>query len=118
MCLLPVADERMHEQRIDSCCLGTGCRCLDGVLLIRLYNAHETDDMSVIDLVDSDGLCAVLADNSGYLENVVIVHEINSAVILDVDYLGFVTRVSSEYISSSSSSISMQTRARHFSSSF
>ncbi len=30
------------------------------LLLIRLYNAHKTDDMSVIDLVDSDGLAPSL----------------------------------------------------------
>ena len=87
VCLLPITDERMHKQRIDSSCLGTGGRGLDGVLLICLYDTHKTNDMSVIDLVDSNRLRAVLADNGGYLENIVIVHEINSAVVLDVDYL-------------------------------
>ena len=58
-CLLPIADQRMNEQTLDSVLVVALYGSLDGVLLIGLDNSHKADDMIVDMLGYGHGVGAV-----------------------------------------------------------
>ena len=85
--LVIITNKRMNKKSVDCGILVACCSSLNCVLLISLNNSDKVDDVLVVEVRNLDRLCAVLTDNARSLDNIVILKEIKSTVILNVNDL-------------------------------
>ena len=84
--LFPVANKGMNKKTLD-CVIVISCDSrLDSVFFICLNDSHKADNMSVNALGYGNGMCAVAADYSRNLNDIVVCHERKRAVVFDVLY--------------------------------
>ena len=85
--LVIVANKRMNEKSVDCGNLVARYSGLNRIFLICLNNSDKVDNVLVVEVLNLDRLCAVLADDAGSFDNIVVIKEIKSSVILNVDNL-------------------------------
>ena len=85
--LVIVTYKRMNKESVNCGGLVTCCSSLNSVLFISLNDSDKVDDVLVVEVSNLDRLCTVLADYARSLDNIVILKEIKSAVVLNVNNL-------------------------------